>query len=389
LLAGRAGELGGAVRCGIAFLLLALFARVSALEQEWAPTLLWSQKISRGLASAPLLVGDRVWIPRPKGGVDVRSLAEGNRLFRFGGRNDMRLLDGVSDTLIFVRERSGFDVVFVTRDPPAIAGEVTLRAPILDIDSHSGTTAFMRTGSDVGLVDCSGVTRLGQIRLPGPGWCRLDVIPHPRYGVLLFLSKRDGTTVAATSGGVLCDIDDLAGGILEAFPHGEGALVFGTEGQVRYLDPELSTIWEVDLGSGLHAPPLPFFGGIWVALRDRRLVCLEAHDGSIRSVLATPSQVKSALVVAQGHVVWCDSRGKVTAVDAHGQEVAWRSELERPAVGVAAGEGRLVVATEEGRLHCFDAGSESVTPSLGTEVNPGRNLNRAGSAPGPPRSDYR
>jgi len=326
-----------------------------------------------------------VWIPRPRGGVDVRSLADGDRLFRLGGKSDMRVLDGASDTLVFVRERSGFDVVFVTRDPPTIAAEIALRAPILDIDSYGGITAFVRTGSDVGLVDCSGVTRLGQIRLPGPGWCRLDVIPHAGHGVLLFLSKRDGTSAAATFGGIFCDIGDLVGGILEALPCGDETLVFGAEGQVRCLGPDLSSIWEVDLESGLSASPFPFAGDIWLALRDRRLVCLEPHDGSIRSVLSMPSPVKGSLISAQGHVVWCDSQGRIMAVDTDAREVVWRIELDRPAAGVTAGEGCLVVATEDGRLHCFDA--ESITSVVGTEVDPRGSLDRVGNTMVPPRSD--
>jgi hypothetical protein len=347
--------LARALRCGATFLLLAVPAHVSIGGQDVTPIPLWSQKVSRGLASAPLIVGNTVWIPRPKGGVDVRSLSDGNRLFRFGGKRDLRVLDGVADTLVFVRERSGFDVVFITRDPPSIATEITIKTPILDSDSYGGITAFLRTGSEVGLIDRDGVRWLREIRLPGPGWCRLEVVPHAKHGVLLFLSRRDGTTLAATVDGILCDIGDLAGGILEALPHGDDFVVFGTEGQIRRLGSDLSPIWSIDLGSGLHASPLRFADGIWAALRDRRLVCLEPYDGSIRSVVTTPSQVKGTLISAQGHVAWCDVKGRVMAVDAVGLHVVWQFELDRPAVGVAAGEERLIVATEDGKLCCFDA----------------------------------
>jgi hypothetical protein len=333
-----------------------------AREPDASPIPLWSEKVSRGLASAPIPIGETVWVPRPKGGVEIRSIANGDRLFRFGGKSDMRVLDEVSDTLVFVKERSGFHVLFVRHTPLSVIGEIALREPILDIDSYGGITAFIRTGSDVGMVDCDGVTRLGRIRLPGPGWCRVAVIPHAAHGALLFLSKRDGTSVVATSEGILGDIGPFAGGILEALPCREGALIFGAEGQICRLGPDLLSLWEVDLKSGLHAPPLHVDGTIWVALRDRRVMSLEPDDGSILSVFSVPSQVKNAMMAFQGNLVWCDVQGHIMAVDAEDGAVIWRFELDHPAVGVAVGKNRLVVATEEGRLCCFD------TRSLPTDV---------------------
>ncbi len=58
-------------------------------------------------------------------------------------------------------------------------------------------------------------------------------------------------------------------------------------------------------------------------------------------------------VIAAGQEAVCGTRGKVFVVDLRGERVRWSYEVEGDAVGLAAADGVLLVATTEGLIYCF------------------------------------
>ncbi|MCP3920436.1 MAG: PQQ-binding-like beta-propeller repeat protein [bacterium] len=92
-------------------------------------------------------------------------------------------------------------------------------------------------------------------------------------------------------------------------------------------------------------------------LSDRTLAALGRES---RGVLwSVPSQAPYALVLA-GDVLFAGGPGRVDARATDDGRLVWTSAVEGAAHGLAVANGRLYVATDEGRLHVFAEGDAAV-----------------------------
>jgi len=69
-----------------------------------------------------------------------------------------------------------------------------------------------------------------------------------------------------------------------------------------------------------------------------------------------------AAVIAAGDMILCGGAATVSAVDVKTKAVAWKSDLDGAARGLAVAGGRLYVSTTKGTIYCFD-GERHSTPT--------------------------
>lgn len=125
---------------------------------------------------------------------------------------------------------------------------------------------------------------------------------------------------------------------------GLGSLVAMPDGMVQADGKSLkSSVWQdVQITDRKGAPQQVR------RLEENRLVAMD------REVLD--------FIVARTDAI-CGQDGQVCAIDYTGQQTIWWShEVEGKALGLAVGNGRLVVSTDQGLIYCFDG--ESGPPSL-------------------------
>ncbi len=315
---------------------------------------IWSEKVARALSQPPIIRGnDIVWVAKPRGGIEARSLSNGERLYRFGGRRDMSLLPVGKTILLAFEERPGADSFSLFTIPPGLLSDVSLGRRVIDIDVFGETVAVLLSGPELRVFENGEPVQLSPLRLPGPGWSRLQVL-HNGKNAHILVSKRDGFAVLFTSGGQVHTLPNLKGGLFEAILYENNVLLVGAEGVIVCLGSEFEMIWKVELGSGLQSPPLVVDGGVWLPLNDRRLVVFDPKRQEIAGSIAFPVPLSAPLAEVPGGVVWCDLDGNVHAVDSASFLSLWNMEFRRTPVGAASSRNRLIVAFEDGRLSCFD-----------------------------------
>jgi len=315
---------------------------------------MWSEKVARALSRPPIIRGnDIVWVAKPRGGIEARSLSNGERLYRSGGRRDMSLLPVGKTTLLAFRERPGADSFSLFTTSPGLLSEVSLGRHVIDIDVFGETVAVLLSGPELRLFENGEPVQLSPLRLPGPGWSKLQIL-HNGNNAHIFVSKRDGFAVLFTTGGQVHTLPNLKGGLLEAILHEDSTLLVGAEGAIVCIGSEFEIVWKAELGSGLQSPPLFADGRVWLPLNDRRLVVFDPERQEIVGCIALPVPLSAPLTEVHGGVVWCDFEGNVNAVDSATCLSLWNMEFHRTPVGVASSRNSLIIAFEDGRLSCFD-----------------------------------
>ncbi len=90
-------------------------------------------------------------------------------------------------------------------------------------------------------------------------------------------------------------------------------------------------------------------------------------------------------LVLAGNVLLAGGEGKVVAVDATTGQQRWSRAVEGKAYGLAVAQGRLIVSTDEGTIHCFAAAdSETRASQPSAEPTPDLELVRLQEYVGPP-----
>jgi len=315
---------------------------------------IWSEKVARALNRPPVILGDDVvWVGKPRGGIEARSLKNGERLYRFGGRRDLSLRPVGKTTLLGIRERPEADSFALFMTPPGLLTEVSLDRRVIDIDVCGETVAVLLSGPELRLFENGEPVQLGPLRLPGPGWSKLQILDDGE-NTHIFVSKRDGYAILYTPRGEVHPLPNLLGGLVEVIAHKDNTILVGEEGSVIGLGSEFEVLWKVELGSGLQSLPLVVDGRVWLPLKDRRLVVFDPERHEVVGHIALSVPLSAPLIEVQGCVAWCDFEGNVNAVDSSTFLSVWSMEFKTTPVGAAASRNRLTVAFEDGRLSCFD-----------------------------------
>lgn len=132
-----------------------------------------------------------------------------------------------------------------------------------------------------------------------------------------------------------------------------------------------------DLSSQVGLGPAVAVGNGLVQAEGRSLKASKWEDAQLIDRKGAPRAVRRLVedrlvtmereilefIVAKGDAI-CGEDGRVCAVDYSGQRTIWWShEVEGRALGLAAGNGRVVVSTDRGVIYCFDGERPVATPA--------------------------
>ncbi|MDA7920691.1 PQQ-binding-like beta-propeller repeat protein [Verrucomicrobiales bacterium] len=108
--------------------------------------------------------------------------------------------------------------------------------------------------------------------------------------------------------------------------------------------------------------------------QDAQVIDRKGAEQKVRQLkenrLVTVEEEILDFIVAGGDAI-CGEDGRVSVIDYAGQRTVWWShEVEGKALGLAAGNGRLVVSTDRGVVYCFDGGPESLDKNTAAAETP-------------------
>ncbi|MCH2161625.1 MAG: PQQ-binding-like beta-propeller repeat protein, partial [Phycisphaerales bacterium] len=115
-------------------------------------------------------------------------------------------------------------------------------------------------------------------------------------------------------------------------------------------------------------------------LTDHALTAINRVQGGLR--WSTPLTANLALVLA-GETLYVGGRDEVLAVDADKGRILWKAGVDGRAYGLAVANGRLLVSTDRGTVHCFEEGDRAAPPPR-IDVPARAQVEYLATAPSPP-----
>ncbi len=313
----------------------------------------WSHRIGARLASAPVILGETVWIAKVRGGIEARSLVDGKRLLKLGTSGEVRISPINSDSLFAVREGRFTTLLILGNDPPCLLARIDTPLPIVDADAWIGGVAVLTTGSAIHTLRGGAWSPGRPLALAGPGWVMLEAVQGPAGEPGFFVGRRDGRLAAMVGSGPLHDGPELLGGPVEAVSRNGHVLLFGAEGRIICVGDNFTKIWSEDLGSGLQTPPVMIGNRAWCALRDKRLVLIDLIEGSVMACRELEGPLLCPLASTGFGVAYSSEVGKVVGLGAEPNEPAWELETEKEVAGIAVRGCNVVISLEKGSLSCY------------------------------------
>lgn len=327
--------------------------RVVAIDAKTGATR-WTVITDAPIRFAPSVWEDRVFVAGDDGWLRALSLADGRELWKFRGGPDERMILGNERMISKWPARGG---------PVVVDGIVYFAAGIWPSDGvylhalDAKTGAAVWSNSETGKIFMaqphggaeaeSGVSAQGYLVAGGeqlivPTGRAVPAFFERKSGTLRFYQlqqnqQRGGTRAMATdrflfNAGCLFDLD--TGNLSSQI--GLGPAVAVGNGIVQSDGRSLkASKWE-----------------------DAQIIDRKGQNQRVRRLtedrLVVMEKEILEFIVAGGDAI-CGEDGRVCAVDYSGQRTIWWShEVEGKALGLAAGNGRVVVSTDKGVVYCFD-----------------------------------
>lgn len=168
--------------------------------------------------------------------------------------------------------------------------------------------------------------------------------------------------------------DRATGKPVGALPGGGGSFVLLTEDEKVFHGPGNKSGWITESNpngprndKGEIEKVASFDRGTAVVVRDRlaylldqqRVAAFDRVSGEFKWVTACPASYELILV---GNTLYAGGDDEVWAFDSETGDPVWKTQVDGRAMGLAAADGHLLVATDTGQLACFTEG-EHVLPA--------------------------
>ena len=340
--------------------------RVVAIDAKTGATR-WTFITDAPIRFAPCAWEDRAFVAGDDGWLRALSLTDGKELWKFRGGPDNRMILGNERMISKWPARGG---------PVVIDGIVYFAAGIWPSDGVYLHALDAKTGAPLWSNGETGKIFMAQ---PHGGAEAESGVSAQGYLVA------SGDQLIVPTGRAVPAFFERKTGALRFYQLQKNAQRGGTRAMVsdRFLFNAgcLFDMQTGDLSSQIGLGPAVAVGNGVVQSDGRSLKASKWEDTQIIDRKGQNQQVRRLVedrlvvmekeilefIVASGDAI-CGEDGRVCAVDYSGQRTIWWShEVEGKALGLAAGNGRVVVSTDKGVIYCFD-GVRPVAPEVIAEA---------------------
>ncbi|HUW30112.1 MAG TPA: PQQ-binding-like beta-propeller repeat protein, partial [Planctomycetota bacterium] len=128
------------------------------------------------------------------------------------------------------------------------------------------------------------------------------------------------------------------------------------DGKLYALDRKQGRmLWNYPTRDWIEGAPAIDAGRVFIASRDATLYCIDAELGVLRWQHPCDGPLTSTPAVSDGTVFIGSEAGTMFAVEASSGKTRWQAGGNGPIVGAAAGAGRVVFTSADGKLHSLAA----------------------------------
>ncbi len=175
----------------------------------------------------------------------------------------------------------------------------------------------------------------------------------------LVVALEDGTIIClnADDGKVIWRKDNLAGDGIGGMVVESGVAYFGSFDNNIYAvsTADGSVVWSKRVDGWIGSHPLIYGDEVFFRTKQTTLWCFDKKTGETLWHFAhQPTRVEP---IISGDVIYLGSNRRIVAVSASLRKELWHYEFpEEQPLSLSMSDGRLIVGTSLGRIHCFKAG---------------------------------
>jgi len=316
------------------------------------PAILWTQHISSRLASRPHLIGEVLWVPLVKGGIDARSIEDGSRLFRLKTPKEVELFPLSEDSLCAVRFGEDARIWLLANNPPHLLREIEMPLRLIDLDVYGSDISLLLSGPVVNSIIRGRMQQPKPLQLTGTGWSDIHVIDMNNGMFDVLVGRREGSIAKLTTSGSIDMMFRLDGGIEHLVRNGT-IVLFGRDGMVVRAGIDMKPLWMRDLSASLQTDPVYREDEAWIPLRNRTMVRFSMISGNISFIYDLPGPLACPPVIIGDRIAFSAERGIVTIIIDTDPESVMTFDVGDRITGLAGDHRFLFVATDHGDIICY------------------------------------